>query len=84
MNKKRVSFNTTKYIYIISYLTEYISSNELWWSQKEQEESKKTVFKEINMLKSVHPTINVRDALMLLYQPNNITYNKNNFENNLQ
>jgi len=84
MNKKRVSFNTTKYIYIIPYLTEYISSNELWWSQKEQEESKKTVFEEINRLKSVHPTITLRDALTLLYQPNNITYNKNNFENNFQ
>jgi len=80
MNQKKVSFNTKKYIRIVSYLTEYISSNELWWSQKEQEESKKNVFQEINRLRSIHPTINLRDALTLLYQPNNVTYNKNNFD----
>lgn len=84
MDKKKVSFNTKKYIHIISYLTEYSSSNELWWTQKEQEESRKSLFEEINKLKSVHPTINLRDALMLLCQPNNITYNENNFENNSQ
>lgn len=79
MDKKRVSFNTTKYIYIIPYLTEYSTSNELWWSLKEQTESKKSVFEEINRLKRVHPTITLRDALTLLYQPNNIVYNAENF-----
>ncbi|NDA89608.1 MAG: hypothetical protein EBY20_01675 [Alphaproteobacteria bacterium] len=80
MNKKQVRFNTKKYIYIIPYLTEYITQNELWWSQNEKEEAKKSAFEEINRLRSIHTTINLRDALRLLYQPNNITYNKNNFE----
>ena len=79
MDKKHVSFNTESYVYIIPYLTEYITSNELWWSLKEQEESKKSVFEEINRLKRVHPTITLRDALTLLYQPNNIAYNAKNF-----
>lgn len=80
MNKKKVSFNTEKYIHIISYLTEYISPTELWWSQNEHVEARKSAFEEINRLRSIHATINLRDAARLLYQPNNITYNKNNFE----
>jgi hypothetical protein len=84
MNKKKVSFNAKKYIHIIPYLTEYIGSNELWWSPLEQEESKKSVFEEINRLRNIHPTINLRDALTLLYQPNNVTYNEKNFEKKSQ
>lgn len=80
MNKKTVSFNTEKYIHIIPYLTEYISPTELWWSQNEHTESIKSAFEEINRLKLIHKSIKLTDALRLLYQPNNITYNKNNFE----
>jgi hypothetical protein len=35
--------------------------------------------KEIMELKKKHPFISIQDAQKLLYQPNNISYDKNNF-----
>jgi len=82
MNKKQVRFNKAT-IYIYETIEEKIKKD-LWWSQEEHIESKKSVFEEISRLRSIHPTISLRDALRLLYQPNNVTYNEKNFERNFE
>ena len=75
MNKKQVRFNTVKYIHIVPYLTEYISPNELWWSKKDQTDSIISAQKEVKNLISMHKSMKLKEALKVLYQPNNITYN---------
>ena len=74
MNKKKVRFNKAT-IFIFENIDEKISKD-LWWSKEEYDESRKSAFEEINRLRSIHATISIRDALRLLYQPNNITYNE--------
>ena len=79
MNKKKVRFDKAT-IFIFECIKEEIINKDLWWSKEDQVESRKSAFDEINRLRKIHKTISVRDALRLLYQPNNITYNENNFQ----
>lgn len=51
----------------------------LWWSQQEVFESRCASCREIVELLSRHKEMSQYDAKRLLYQPNNITYNINNF-----
>jgi len=82
MNKKQVRFNKAT-IYIYENIEEKIKKD-LWWSQEDHIESRRTALDDVNRLRCIHPTISLRDALRLLYQPNNVTYNEKNFERNFQ
>jgi hypothetical protein len=77
MNKKKVRFNKAT-IFLVPNIKEQ-TTEILWWSLEEEAESKKNALVEINRLRSIHKTITLRDALTLLYQPNNIVYNAENF-----
>jgi hypothetical protein len=78
MNKKKVRFDKAT-IFLVSTIKDE-TSEILWWSVEEHAESRKNAFEEINNLRSIHKTMTIRDALKLLYQPNNITYNEANFQ----
>jgi hypothetical protein len=78
MNKKQVRFNKAT-VFIFEAIEEKMSKD-LWWSKEDQAESRKSAFEEINRLREIHKTISLRDALRLLYQPNNVTYNEKNFQ----
>jgi len=78
MNKKKVRFDKAT-IFLVSTIKDETTET-LWWSVEEHAESRKSAFEEINNLRSIHKTMTMRDALKLLYQPNNITYNEANFQ----
>jgi len=80
MNKKQVRFNKAT-VFIFETIEEKIPKD-LWWSKEEHIESRNSALDEVNRLREIHKTISLRDALRLLYQPNNITYNEKNFERN--
>jgi CRISPR/Cas system-associated protein Cas10 (large subunit of type III CRISPR-Cas system) len=52
----------------------------LWWNDFDKYQASKLAFDEITTLLNRHPCMTYRQALKLLYQPNNISYNKCNFE----
>lgn len=78
MNKKRVRFDKAT-ILLVSKLTDYTECHVLWWSKKDATESKITAFDEINKLRKKHKEMTLKDAVKLLYQPNNISFNEANF-----
>lgn len=79
MNKKNVKFSLfNQSFWIEKYNEEDIYM--LWWSYLDNVKSMKDSKKEINNLLSIHPSMNIQQAKKLLYQPNNISYDPNNFE----
>jgi len=71
---KKVRFNKAN-IHLIRYTKEYAECG-LWWSTTDQIEAKKSCFREIEMLMLSYGRMRLSEALKLLYQPNNITYNE--------
>jgi hypothetical protein len=81
--KKNIQFSKYIYIYLIPTYREIINYHNLWWSQDELLNIRLIAYKEIMELKNKLPSITLEDAKKLLYQPNNITYNENNFASSL-
>jgi hypothetical protein len=77
--EKRVQFNDNKYIHMYPN----INHKELWWTRLDYSIFQNIANKEICMLMSIHPYMTPQQARQLLYQPNNISYNRNNFEHNI-
>ena len=77
INKKKVRFNGFT-IFLIPY-TKDRTEDVLWWSDDDHSISKADAREEIMRLINIHKSMLLRDALMLLYQPNNISYNEDNF-----
>ena len=66
-------------IYLIRYTKDDAECN-LWWTYEDQIEAQKSCFREIDRIKLIHGrSMSQSDAIKLLYQPNNITYNEENF-----
>ena len=79
---KKVNFN--KYVTIIFIPNiEFISSKNLiqylWWNNEDLKIFRQESLLEIKTLINRNPTMQINDATKLLYQPNNITFNKENF-----
>lgn len=79
MNKKNVTFSLFNNIFLIAKYDEE-DIYKLWWSYLDNVESVKDAKKEIGILLGIHPSMNIKQAKKLLYQPNNICYDPNNFE----
>jgi hypothetical protein len=79
--KKKVHFS--KYIREISNPTyiEESSFKNLWWSQLDKYTACYMMKLEIHNLQKIHPSMTIKQAMKLLYQPNNICYDPNNFIN---
>jgi hypothetical protein len=83
MNKKKVNFKREVLVYLVPSVKdeEYKQyRKEIWWSKEENNESFKQALKEIKELMSRHDSMEKKYAMKLLYQPGNISYNKENFE----
>jgi hypothetical protein len=78
--KKHVLFENIKKIYIL-YKNNIHNDvkRDLWWNDDDYLDAKKTANEEINRLMSIHPSMERKYALKLLYQPNNISYDPDNF-----
>jgi P pilus assembly chaperone PapD len=79
MNKKNVTFSEINQLFFIESYN-YKDIYTLWWSNFDNLESIKSSRKEINNLLNIHPSMNIKHAKKLLYQPNNICYDPNNFD----
>uniref|UniRef100_A0A6C0IDF3 Uncharacterized protein n=1 Tax=viral metagenome TaxID=1070528 RepID=A0A6C0IDF3_9ZZZZ len=80
-SKKRVMFKNIKRIYLF-YSNNIIYNNEkdnLWWNNDDYSYAIKSANEEITRLMSIHPSMERKYALKLLYQPNNISYDPANF-----
>jgi hypothetical protein len=54
----------------------------LWWTELDKRIAHSMMFREINQLQSIHPSMTLKQAMKLLYQPDNLTrYDPNNFIN---
>ena len=77
---RRVRFsNCVKIKYYYPFATDDEKKRELWWEVTDVELAKKCARNDIIRLITIHPTMSVKDATTLLYQPNNLTYNIENF-----
>ena len=77
ISKKKVRFNGVT-IFLIPY-EKNRTSDELWWSEEDHFMAKVSAREEIMRLINIHKYITLKDVLKLLYQPNNISYNEDNF-----
>ena len=77
--RKKVHFSD--YIREISNPTYIDESNSkyLWWSHLDKSTACYMMQLEIQNLQKIHPAMTVKQAMKLLYQPNNIRYDPNNF-----
>jgi hypothetical protein len=76
-NKKKVEFKIINEIYYVNYDSNYNN----WLSNIDYSNSKISALNEIKNLLLRTPGMKVRDALKLLYQPGNISYDEKNFIN---
>lgn len=78
--KKRVRFSS--FVREFSNPT-FIEKNHfpyLWWSELDKSAARYNMYNEIQNLQKIHPTMTVKQAMKLLYQPNNLTrYDPSNF-----
>lgn len=77
INKKKVRFDGVT-IFLIPY-TKDKTGEVLWWTTEDHVIAKVSAREEIMRLINIHKSMLLRDALKLLYQPNNISYNEDNF-----
>jgi hypothetical protein len=75
---KNVKFNNIESLHLIPCRGE-INCRELWWSTTDQSWARFTALQEIKDLRRKHPLMTLKQALKLLYQPNNIRYDPANF-----
>jgi hypothetical protein len=80
-SNKKVRFSTWVSVFPNPYFIEIPTKKYLWWSESDKNDAQLTMIFEIRNLQKTHPSITVKQAMKLLYQPNNIIYDeKKKFE----
>lgn len=77
MNKK-VSFSNIYYIHIIPK-NDNMYNDVLWWNDVDRLNAVNDTLADIKRLLDIHPDMDVHQVKKLLFQPNNIIYDGNNF-----
>jgi predicted transcriptional regulator len=78
--KKNVRFSIYTYIHPNPTILDMESCKYLWWTEFDKSAAYFAMFTEIQNLQRNHPTMTMKQAMKLLYQPNNLTrYDPNNF-----
>jgi hypothetical protein len=72
--KKRVDFSVFRDVIIVPKTSETCDSNDIWWSTTDKVNACKSMIDEIKTLQSIYPDMTYKQAVKLLYQPNNISY----------
>jgi hypothetical protein len=78
-NYKKVTFNKIIEVYIIPSFFTNIDKLNLWWNKNDVNNAVFSCKTEIANLIEIHPQMEIKYARKLLYQPNNISYDPNNF-----
>ncbi len=70
--KKKVRFMSVTKVILIPLYKEICDCDEIWWSQIDKFHATMFMHTEINTLLRINPYMNKRQAIQLLYQPENI------------
>lgn len=78
--RKRVRFSIYTFIYPNPTIIDVEICKYLWWTELDKSAAYFAMFSEIQNLQRIHPTMTMKQAMKLLYQPNNLTrYDASNF-----
>lgn len=78
---KKITFNKLAYVILIPGNEEILDlKKDLWYEQEDYVNFINESMQELNTLKKTHPSITLQQARKLLYQPNNIIFDRKNFE----
>jgi len=78
--EKKVRFSSFITIFPNPSFIELENYKYLWWSELDKQIAHSMMFNEIRHLQRIHPTMTCKQAMKLLYQPDNLTrYDPNNF-----
>lgn len=79
-NNKRVRFHDLTRVIFIPKMSELYDTIDIWWSESDKVAANAMMYREIQTLQRIHPTMTMKQAMKLLYQPDNLTrYDVNNF-----
>ena len=77
---KKVRFSIYTYVHPNPTILDVEICKYLWWTEFDKSAAYFAMFAEIQNLQKKHPTMTMKQAMKLLYQPNNLTrYDPNNF-----
>ena len=77
---KKVRFSIYTYVHPNPTILDVEICKYLWWSEIDKTTAHFAMFSEIQNLQKIHPTMTMKQAMKLLYQPNNLTrYDASNF-----
>ena len=80
---KKVQFSTWILVYPNVNLLGADTIHYLWWNENDKIAACSAMNREIRYLQNIHPNITIKQAMQLLYQPNNKNnskhYDTNNF-----
>jgi hypothetical protein len=80
VNKKKVRFSPFIRAFPNPTIIERDIYEYLWWTESDKSNACFTMSSEIQTLQQKHPTMTVKQAMKLLYQPDNLTrYDPSNF-----
>lgn len=77
--KKQVKFKNIVNVMLFPYCKNDNEKYDLWWNNYDLNLAMNSCNNEIKRLMNIHPNMNKIQAIKLLYQPNNICYDSNNF-----
>jgi len=78
--KKKLKFNNVVNVILIPDITSIFDiKNLLWWSENDLTNAVNNARNELFDLVNKNPSMTIIQAKKLLYQPNNISYNEENF-----
>lgn len=71
---KQVRFHNLIQIILIPKVSELYDMTDIWWSERDKVNAYKSMYDEIQVLQKIHPSMTLKQAMKLLYQPNNLRY----------
>ena len=79
-NRKKVDFQNIIKVVLIPKYKDICDCRDLWWNESDKRIATIFMNSEITTLMRIHPGMTTKQAMKLLYQPNNIRYyDPNNF-----
>jgi hypothetical protein len=82
INYRKVTFSCiVRVVYIPTKEATNDIKEALWWSEYDHITASNNSLLELKKLMNIHPSMNIKHAKKLLYQPNNLTiYDPSNFD----
>ena len=81
MKNKKIKFNMIKYVKLIPSRKDFDDNMKktMWWNDYDYDNFRNLAIYELKNIMLRHSNMHIKDAIKLLYQPNNIIFDKSNF-----